>query len=92
MTTSANPDAPAPLVRWILRRDTNGITCELDARGEGAYELCVLPHWAPSLAVIERFDASMPALLRHAEVTSRLRDDGWMVIDHVSDGCVRAAA
>jgi hypothetical protein len=42
--------------------------------------------------VIERFDASMPALLRHAEVISRLRENGWMVIDHVSDDRVRAAA
>jgi hypothetical protein len=82
----------APLLHWILRRDTDAITCQLDARGNRAYELCVVPHWDPSAAVIECFDTPTPALLRHAEVASRLRESGWMVIDHVAAESVHAAA
>jgi hypothetical protein len=52
----------------------------------------VLPHWDPSSAVIEQFDAQTPALLRHAEVARRLRENGWMVIDHVDAGSVHGAA
>jgi hypothetical protein len=72
------------MLRWILRRNANAITCQLDARGSRCYEVCVLPHRDPSSAVIERFNAPRPALLRHAEVAKRLRENGWMVIDHVA--------
>ena len=81
-----------PIVQWILQREAKAITCQLDARGLRCYELCVVPHWDPSAAVIERFDAPTPALLRHAEVAKSLRDHGWMVIDHVGADGMQAAA
>jgi hypothetical protein len=81
-----------PTLHRILRRDTRAITCQLDARSNRSYELCVVPHWDPSSAVIEQFDAPTPALLRHAEVARRLRENGWMVIDHVDAGSVHGAA
>jgi hypothetical protein len=81
-----------PLLEWILQRETKSITCQLEARGDRSYELCVLPHWDPSSAVIERFEAPLPAMLRHAQLTSRLRDAGWMVIDHVAATRAHAAA
>ena len=75
----------APLLRWVLQRDsTHAITCELDARANRCYEVCVLPHWDPASAMIERFEAPTPALLRHAEIASRLRENGWIVVDHVA--------
>jgi hypothetical protein len=80
------------MLRWILQRDTTAITCQLDVRGTEAYEVCIVPHWNPSSAVIERYDAPTPALLRHAEVARLLRENGWMVIDYVAPGGVRAAA
>lgn len=80
------------MLRWILQRDTNAITCQLDVRGTRSYEVCVVPHWDPSSAVIERYDAPTPALLRHAEVARRLRENGWMVIDHVAADSIDAAA
>lgn len=64
------------MVEWILQRDTKAITCQLDCRGRGTYEVCVLPHWDPSSAAIERFDAATPALLRHAQLACRLREAG----------------
>jgi hypothetical protein len=91
-TTFNAPTQTAPMLHWVLRQDTKAITCQLECRGNGSYELCVLPHWDPSSAVIERFDASTSALLRHAEVANRLRENGWMVIDRVAADGVHAAA
>jgi hypothetical protein len=80
------------MLRWVLRRHTKAaITCQLDARGNRCYEACVLPHCDPSSAVIERFDTPTPALLRHAEIARRLREDGWAVIDHVAGESVHPA-
>jgi hypothetical protein len=80
------------MLRWVLRRDTTAITCQLDARSRRSYEVCIVPHWDPSSAVIERYDAPTPALLRHAEVARRLRESGWTVIDHVTADRIHAAA
>jgi hypothetical protein len=80
------------MLRWVLRRDTEAITCQLDARGSRSHELCILPHWDPTSAVIERFEAPTPARLRHAEVATLLRDDGWMVIDHVGANGMHTAS
>lgn len=80
------------MLRSIVRRDTSAITCQLDARGSRSYELCVVPHWDPSSAVIERFDEPMAALLRQAEVADWLRENGWMVIDNVAAYAIQAAA
>jgi hypothetical protein len=80
------------MVHWILQRGTKAITCQLDARGDRSYELCVVPHWDPSSAVIERYDAPTPALLRHAEVAQCLREHGWTVIDRVAADSMHAAA
>ena len=71
---------------------TDAITCHLDIRGARSYEVCVVPHWDPSSAVIERYDAATPALLRHAEVARLLREDGWMVIDLVATDSIQTAA
>ena len=81
-----------PLVEWILQREAKSITCQLEARGHHSYELCILPHWDPSAAVIEHFDASLPAMMRHAQLARDLCEAGWMVIDHVAAARIQAAA
>ena len=70
----------------------NSITCQLDVRSDWSYELCVVPHGDPSAAVIERFDAPTPALLRQAEITQHLRASGWTVIDHGAALSIHQAA
>jgi hypothetical protein len=80
------------MLRWTLQRDSMTITCRLDARGDRAFEVCVVPHWDPSSAIIEYFDAPSAALLWHANATRRLRDNGWTVIDHVDTQNHRTAA
>jgi hypothetical protein len=74
---------PAPTLFWILHRDANAITCQLNARDDRSYGICIMPHWHPSSAVIERFESATLALLRHAALAKRLRNKGWIVIDRV---------
>jgi hypothetical protein len=51
-----------------------------------------VPHWDPSAALIEQFSAPTPALLRQAEVTRCLREQGWVVIAHGAGLGMHAAA
>lgn len=81
-----------PTLRWSLQHRNATITCQLDVRGSRSYELCVVPHWDPTLAVIERYEAPARAFLRHAEVAGLLRERGWTVIDHVSADRLQGAA
>jgi hypothetical protein len=81
-----------PMLNWVLRRDASTITCRLNVRGPESYEVCIVPHWAPSSAVIEQYESAKPALLRHAEAARRLRESGWIVIDHVAADGLHTAA
>ena len=81
-----------PVLHWILQNEANAITCQLDARADRSYEVCIVPHWDPASAVVERFTASTPAFLRHAAVAKQLRESGWKVVDHVGAGDIDAAA
>jgi hypothetical protein len=67
----------------VLQREAQAITCEVDSCGPD-FEVCIVPHWDPAAAVIERFTAPTAALLRHADVARRLREDGWVMTDHVT--------
>lgn len=80
------------MLLWVLQRDAKVITCQLVARDDRSYEICVVPHWNPSSAVIERFESAALAVLRHAALARRLRDNGWIVIDHVVPRRLQAAA
>jgi hypothetical protein len=90
--TRSVPASSAAMLRWILQGDTSAITCQLDVRGPRSYEVCVVPHGEPASAVIERFDGVTAALLRHAQITRRLRERGWLVIDHVAAEGIHTAA
>jgi hypothetical protein len=95
MTPHCHHTAPrqhTPLVEGILQREAKSITCQREARGHRTHELCILPHWNPSAAVIERFDAPLPAMMRHAQLARDLREAGWRVTDHVAATRVHAAA
>lgn len=75
--TSREPQS-IPVLRWVFRRATDAITCEIDAAGDHAFDVCIVPHWDVSAATIERFDAEYRAFERHAELARRLRDAGWV--------------
>ncbi|HEY7190793.1 MAG TPA: hypothetical protein VH436_29785 [Vicinamibacterales bacterium] len=80
------------MLQWVLQRDAHALTCELDARDDQSYEVCVVPHWDPASTLIERFETPTLAVLRHADLTKRLRESGWVVIDHVVPRGFNAAA
>jgi hypothetical protein len=91
-TQRLRPRQRRPMLRWILGHETGAITCQLNVRGTHSYEVCVVPHWDPALAVIEHYDAPTRALLRHADLVRDLREGGWTVIDHVAADGMHAAA
>jgi len=80
------------VLRWDFRRNNQVITCEIDAEGGRAYDVCVVPHWDVSASAIERFDASYRAFERHAEVARQLREAGWVRAEFHTPYSVGAAA
>lgn len=80
---SQAPAPVRPVLLWVFRRDFDAITCEVDVDTSGHCEVRVVPQWAPSLSVVERFDNAADALRSHAEIARRLREIGWTVADHV---------
>jgi hypothetical protein len=78
------------MLQWIFTRNGAALTCELDATASG-YEVCVVPHWNVASAAIERFDASVTALERHAELAQYLRDTGWHLARRGAGRQLRAA-
>jgi hypothetical protein len=56
------------------------LTCEIRVNDPKTHDVCVLPHWNLSSAVIERYRRPASALRRHAEIAQRLRNAGWTLI------------
>jgi len=84
-TTTLNTNLQSePVLCWVFRRGPNAVTCELDVRADHTYDVRVTPQWDLPSSVIERFGAATGALLRHAEVSRRLRENGWVLTDHVA--------
>ena len=71
------------LLRWVFRRDTHLVTCQLDREGQrAAYMLSLVPHWDVRQAVVETFDAGVTAFRRHAAVAEELRRQGWTLASY----------
>ena len=85
------PLPAAPVLRWIFERGHHTMTCEVRMTRSGACDVTLVPHWDLAASGAETFDGPAAALRRHAEIASRLRDEGWTVRDHVPVGR-RAAA
>ena len=66
-----------PVLRWTFERRDNALTAEVDITPSGTYELCVVPHWDVSRAVVEPFGGPVDAFHRHAEIARQLREGGW---------------
>lgn len=65
------------VLRWVFRRENRAMTCEIDAKGNRAFDVCIVPHWDVSASSIERFDTAHAAFERHAELARRLGEIGW---------------
>jgi hypothetical protein len=86
MTTTSSTS----MLQWTFTRNGAALTCELDATA-GRYDVCVVPHWNVASAAIERFDAAVTALERHAELARYLRDTGWHLVRRGTGRQLRAA-
>ena len=75
---------PTPILRWTLQRNAAMLTCEVDVTDGAQFDVSVVPHWDIAAATIERFDAPISALGRHADIVVRLREAGWAVTDRAA--------
>jgi len=71
---------PKRILKWIFVKGTRALTCEIRMNAPRSHDVCVVPHWDVSGAVVQRFDRAGHALWRHAEIARRFQDDGWMLL------------
>jgi hypothetical protein len=76
-TTSRSQTERRRVLRWMFERRDSALTAQVDVTPAGTYELCVVPHWDVSRAVVEPFGRPLDAFQRHAEIARQLRDGGW---------------
>ena len=81
-----------PVLRWTFHSVAGEVTCALEATGNRAFDVAVIPHWDVSSSVVDHFDRLGPALLRHAELAKRMRDGGWVLTDHTGQHALPTAA
>jgi hypothetical protein len=81
-TTHVNPSSTC-MLRWVLANGPAAIACEVDAMTDHAFALRVVPLSSPEDGFVELFCTATSAMERHADITERLRDAGWLT-DHVS--------
>ena len=75
---SATEPNPVCLLRWTFSKGTRSITCQLDNDPrDSSYDVCVVPHWDVSSAVVEVAQEPIGAFRRHADIARRLRAAGW---------------
>jgi hypothetical protein len=82
---------PVGILPWIFLRGTEAVTCEIRVDGSASYDVCLLPHWDLSSAIIEHYDRPASALYRHAEIAQAFREAGWTLIRTGSDHASAAA-
>jgi hypothetical protein len=82
---------PVSMLRWVFGRDEAAITCEVDFTEGHGYDVTVVPHWNISASVIEHFDSALKAMGRHAELASKLRDEGWTLLGSITQWSQSAA-
>jgi len=74
------------LVRWVLQRGGENLTCQVDVRRSRAttYEVAVVPHTHVEWGTVEAVKSPLAALRRHAEIANLLMEDGWSVARHTT--------
>jgi hypothetical protein len=82
---------PARILHWIFVKGAKALTCEIRVNAMRSHDVCVVPHWDLSSAVVQRFDRPANALWRHAEIVRRFQDDGWTLVRRRRDGYSQAA-
>ena len=71
---------PLTLLRWELKRGGERLICQVEREpGTSAFSVIVVPLRSLQRASVERFDAAVAAIRRHAALAADLRADGWSV-------------
>jgi hypothetical protein len=91
-TTLTPPAEPARVLHWVFVKGTKALTCEIRVNAARSHDVCVVPHWDVSCAMVQRFDRAAQAVWRHAEIARRFQDDGWALVrqrpvPHVQPAC-----
>jgi hypothetical protein len=86
---SAAHETPAEstcVLRWLLARGDDRLTCDLSQVSDGRLQVSVFPHWNIARAIVVRLDHPIEAFERHAAVVQQLRESGWSVISRQAEG------
>lgn len=68
------------LLRWELKRGRERLICQVERDpATSAFSVIVVPLRSLQRASVERFDAAVAALRRHAALAADLRARGWSV-------------
>lgn len=86
---STHASEPQSLLRWVFHHEHHTLTCSVTANGAAGFDVCVVPHWNLSAAIVQRCDHAAAAFALHAEIAIGLRRKGWVVMEH---GSTRRAA
>jgi hypothetical protein len=73
------PVSPRPLLRWVLCRGWQLLTCRIDRTGD-RYRVSALTHGRRYHVYTKRFDASVAAFQDHAALVAHLRRAGWVSV------------
>lgn len=69
------------LIRWIFRRGTHLLTCQLTRQVNGReYNVSLVPHWDRAHEGTDTFGSAISALHRHAAIATTLRESGWTLV------------
>jgi len=72
----------ASVLRWVFQKGDKSLTCLLQRSGaDSSYDICVVPHWDVTSAVVEETETPIRAFCRHAEIALALRTAGWSVVE-----------
>lgn len=73
------------MLRWIFRRGTHLLVCELaHFLDRPCYALSLIPEWDKPHSATEQFDTGVAAFQRHAAIVTSLRECGWTVIAYTA--------
>ena len=79
MTNGRHDGNRASMLQWIFERGNDRILCQID---EGRSLIVSLISPGAARTVVERFDDTLQAFQRHAQVAMKLRDCGWTVASY----------
>ena len=92
MTPLQNPRAKTVAkVQWLHRlfvKDGVTLSCDVNARGDGTFAATLFPLWAPEDQVTEMFMRAPDATAWHAQMSQRLGEAGWLLVE----GCAVTSA